>query len=453
MITDTNTGIIYLLSAIFFIIGLKMLSNPKTAARGNIFSAIGMLLAVLPTFLTKNLDLTLIFSAIGAGVIIGIFMALKVAMTSMPQFVAILNGLGGGSSFLVAGVAFFLESDKDTLKQLAGIISGFIGAVTFLGSVVAFGKLQGIVGDYKIKGALFLKSILLITCIYLSYLSFGDTSNPYYWYMIAASCLLGFSLVISIGGADMPVVISLLNSYSGIAAAATGFVFNNTILIISGSLVGASGIILTYLMCEAMNRSLTNVLFGGIDSGSSSISKDDIYAGKVKSTTAEDVAIRLGLANKVIFVPGYGMAVAQAQHAVKELSNILDEKDIEMDFAIHPVAGRMPGHMNVLLAEANISYEKMKEMDVVNSEFETADVVIVNGANDVVNPMANESDSPIAGMPILEVEKAKTVIVIKRSLSSGFAGIQNPLFINENTYMLFADGKKAIQDIVVSLKN
>ena len=331
-----------------------------------------------------------------------------------------------------------------------------IGAITFWGSLVAFGKLQGLLGDGAtiFPGQKFINAILGLAALALGVLVVMNPNEPlYFWALAAVSSILGVLLVIPIGGADMPVVIALLNSYSGIAAAATGFVLNNNVLIVAGSLVGASGIILTQIMCKAMNRSLTNVLFGVLGPTGETASADDVYAGKIKATSADEIAMLFDGAQRVVIVPGYGMAVAQAQHAVRDLANLLEERHIEVDFAIHPVAGRMPGHMNVLLAEANIPYERLKEMDEVNPTFDQTDVAIVIGANDVVNPVARtDPKSPIAGMPILNVDKARTVVVIKRSLSPGFAGIPNPLFAADNCLMFFADGKKAVLDMVTAVK-
>lgn len=428
-----------------------------------------MFLAVVGVFFEygtiNQSDIIIIGAAILVGTTIGTFIALKVEMTGMPQLVALLNGLGGLASFLVGGNSLMeiLQPGHDT-KQLADFqftistaATGIIGAVTLTGSLIAFGKLQGLISEKAVRyfGDQIVKVLFLIGALYLGYLNVTEpTKIEWYWYIVLVASVLGVLLVIPIGGADMPVVIALLNSYSGLAASATGFVLGNNVLIISGSLVGASGILLTQIMCKAMNRSLPNVLFGGIGAATSSADSGDIYAGKTKSTSAEEVAMLLDMAQRVVIVPGYGMAVAQAQHAVRELYNQLTDKGIEVEFAIHPVAGRMPGHMNVLLAEADIPYDKMKEMDEINPTFNTVDVVIINGANDVVNPLAKtDPGSPIAGMPILDVDKAKTIIVIKRSLSPGFAGVPNPLFIQENCLMYFQDGKKATQEIVTALKD
>ncbi len=453
-------NLVYLLSAVSFIFGLKMLAHPKTAVKGNLLSACGMLLAIIITLLDRKIvSFEVIIAGLIVGASIGTFLALKVPMTGMPQMVGLLNGFGGCASLLVAGAALFeaihLPETLTNQFLIATFASGLIGSVTFWGSMVASGKLQGWIEEKPIlfKGR-HIVNLLLLTLAFISgiWLILHPSIAWLYWILVIFSSILGILLVTPIGGADMPVVICLLNSYSGLAAAATGFVLNNNVLIISGSLVGASGIILTNLMCKAMNRSLANVLFGGF--GAEVVTgTDDIYAGKVKSTTPEEVAILLDSAKKVVIVPGYGMAVAQAQHAVRDLTNLLESKGVSVEFGIHPVAGRMPGHMNVLLAEADISYDKLKEMDEINPTMAQTDVAIVLGANDVVNPVARtDPKSPIAGMPIIDVDRAKSVIVIKRSLSHGFAGIPNPLFAADNTLMLFADGKKAILEIISALK-
>ena len=456
----------YLVAAVFFILGLKGLSHPRTAVRGNFIGAVGMLIAIVATMVDRDVlgsgaqAFTLIFAAILLGAVIGLVLALKIQMTAMPQMVALLNGFGGAASVLVAGAA--LEDagmNPDMQLLIATAASGFIGAVTFWGSLVAWDKLQGfMLPDRPIHfPAQQLVNVLLgVVVIGLTVwlaMGAGESRVPVYWVIVFIASVGGILLTIPIGGADMPVAIALLNSYSGLAAAATGFVLNNEGLIITGSLVGASGIILSQIMCKAMNRSLANVLAGNIGPSAGGPSADDVYAGKVKSASAEDVAMLFDGARRVVIVPGYGLAVSQAQHAVRDLTNLLESKDIEVEFAIHPVAGRMPGHMNVLLAEADISYDKLKEMDEINPSFQQTDVAIVVGANDVVNPLARtDPTSPIAGMPILDVDKARTVVVIKRSLSPGFAGIPNPLFAADNTLMYFADGKKAIVDLIAAVK-
>ena len=446
--------ICYLIAASMFIIGLKGLTHPRTAVRGNQIGAAAMLLAVIVTVLYNGLDPVLIPLGVVVGGIIGAVLAVRIQMTAMPQLVALFNGLGGGASVLVAGG--FLAGNADNVDALtaavgtATAISGIIGAVTLTGSLVAFGKLQELkfMKDFRFNGQQLANIGLVILSILCAwYLVAHPGANWMYWLMVIVSLALGVLLVISIGGADMPVVIALLNSYSGLAAAATGFVLSNNVLIISGSLVGASGLILTRIMCEAMNRSLAHVLFGTLQPAAKSGGDDDVYA-TVKSTSADEVAMMLDVAQRVAIIPGYGMAVAQAQHAVRDLTNTLTKRGVNVEFGIHPVAGRMPGHMNVLLAEADIPYENLKEMDEINTSIDQVDVAVVLGANDVVNPLARtDPGSPIAGMPIINVDQARTVIVIKRSLSPGFAGIANPLFGSENTMMLFGDGKQAIVDV------
>ncbi|MFQ3620861.1 MAG: NAD(P)(+) transhydrogenase (Re/Si-specific) subunit beta [Spirochaetales bacterium] len=450
-------NIAYVVASILFILGLKGLSHPRTAVRGNLTGALGMLIAIVATLLDKNIisfEYILLGTVVGAAA--GAIFALKVKMTAMPQMVALFNGFGGAASVLVAG-AVLSESlvrggDPGTQFLVATAASGLIGAVTFWGSLVAFGKLQGIITESPVryKGEQIVKILFLLAALYAAYRTTEGQGNvEWYWIASGVGSVLGVLLTIPIGGADMPIVIALLNAYSGMAAAATGFVLNNTVLIISGALVGASGVFLTKIMCDAMNRSLPNVLFGGVGAVVESIKADDIYGGKIKATSPEEVAMLLKMARRVVFVPGYGMAVARAQTPVRILTEEMEKDGIEVEFGIHPVAGRMPGHMNVLLAEENISYDKLKEMDAINDTFGNTDVVIVIGANDVVNPLARESSgTPISGMPILNVDKAKTVVVIKRSLAPGFAGIPNPLFALDNTLMLFDDAKKAMENLV-----
>lgn len=453
----------YLLAAVLFVMGLKGLSHPRKAVRGNLLGAIGMLIAVVVTLIDRRIisfEIILLGVVIGSG--IGAILALKIQMTAMPQLVGLFNGFGGGASVLVAGAALFEtagmsgSSGPSTQMTVATVFSGLVGGVTFWGSLVAFGKLAGKITEKAVLIPVrhIINIILGMAAIVLGVLIvLNPTQTTLYWYLVGVASLLGVLLVIPIGGADMPVVISLLNSYSGIAAAATGFVLSNNGLIIAGSLVGASGLILTRIMCIAMNRSLTNVVFGVLSAGDSAVSADDIYAGKVKSTSGDEVAMILEGAQRVVIAPGYGLAVSQSQHQVRDLTNLLEARGVQVDFAIHPVAGRMPGHMNVLLAEANIPYENLKDMDEINPTFSQTDVAIVIGANDVVNPVARtDPSSPIAGMPILNVDEARTVIVIKRSLSPGFAGIPNPLFAADNTLMLFGDGKKALLEMVAALK-
>ncbi len=451
-------NIAYLIASVLFILGLKGLAHPRTAVRGNLMGAFGMFIAVVVTLLQGDLSYELIFAGIVLGSAVGAIMAVKIEMTAMPQLVALFNGFGGAASVLVAGAELVNPEAEPLLQSLVAIVaSGLIGAITFWGSLVAFGKLQGVVvPDQPVRypGEQIVKVILLLAAIVAGVLIVQNPQNfDMYWILVAISSVLGVLLVIAIGGADMPVVVALLNSYSGIAAAATGFVLSNSVLIIAGSLVGASGIILTNIMCKAMNRSLANVLFGGFGAVSEVASSDDVYGGKVKSTSPEELAMLLETASRVVIVPGYGMAVAQAQHAVRDLFNLLESRGVTVEFAIHPVAGRMPGHMNVLLAEADIPYDKLVEMDDINPTMEQVDIAIVLGANDVVNPLAKtDPKSPIAGMPIIEVDRAKTVVIIKRSLSPGFAGIPNPLFAADNALMLFGDGKKVVQELVAALK-
>jgi NAD(P) transhydrogenase subunit beta len=459
----------YLVASVLFILGLKGLTHPRTAVRGNLLGATGMLVAVLTTMLSQQIisyEWILLGLVIGAA--IGAVMAIRVQMTEMPQMVALFNGFGGAASFLVAGAAlieewtrgmegiFGLGTSVATFQfVIATAASALIGSVTLTGSLVAFGKLQGIIQDPpRLPGQQIVNAVLFLAAVAAGvWLTYDPSVTLAYWLIVLIGSVLGVSLVIAIGGADMPVVIALLNSYSGLAAAATGFVLNNNVLIITGSLVGASGLILTSIMCRAMNRSLINVLFGVWVPSDTGPSADEVYAGKIKSSSPEEVAMLLEGVGRVVFVPGFGMAVAQAQHAVRDLANVLESRGVEVEFAIHPVAGRMPGHMNVLLAEADISYDKLKEMELINPSFEQTDVAIVIGANDVINPVAStDPKSPIAGMPILDVYKARSIVVVKRSLSPGFAGIPNPLFADDKTVMLFSDAKKAMLDVVTALK-
>lgn len=459
-------NIAYLIAASLFIFGLKGLTHPRTAVRGNRLGALGMLLAIVITLLDQSIvGYGIILAGIVVGGGIGAVLAVRIKMTDMPQLVALFNGFGGVASVLVAGAALLeVAVLKGTLGSIAinaqfsisTFASGLIGAITFWGSLVAFGKLQGLTNDGSVRypGDQIVKVVLVIAILIFGYMMviYPDSSIPY-WLMVIVASVLGILFVIPIGGADMPVVVALLNSFSGLAAAAAGFILVNSVLIVAGTLVGASGIILTIVMCKAMNRSLVNVLFGTFTVTEGGPSADEVYGGKVKSTSPEEVAMLLEGAKRVCIVPGYGMAVAQAQHAVKELFDLLEGHGTTVEFGVHPVAGRMPGHMNVLLAEADIPYERLKDMDEINPGFKQVDITIVIGANDVVNPVARtDPDSPIAGMPILDVDYSKTVVIIKRSLSPGFAGIPNPLFAADNTLMLFGDGKKMVEGIVKSLK-
>ena len=446
-----------LIAACLFVLGIKGLTKPKTAVRGNLLAAAGMGVAALVTLLNEHIvTYEVIIAGVVVGGLIGAIMAKKVQMTSMPQMIALLNGFGGGASFAVASAEFFRGSANDTVSIIATGAAVLIGAVTLTGSLVAFAKLQELIDGQPMgfPGMKLVNAILFIgSLVGIGYLVANPGNEIVFWSLVAAAMVLGLFLVLPIGGADMPVVIALLNSYSGVAASAAGFVMGNSALIITGSLVGASGLILTSIMCKAMNRSLTNVLFGVMAEAGEAMDADEVYAGKVKSTSADEVAMMLETARRVVIVPGFGLAMAQAQHAVREMADTLEAAGIEVEYAIHPVAGRMPGHMNVLLAEAEVPYDKLKDMDQINPTFEQTDVAIVLGANDVTNPMAREDKgSPIYGMPILNVDKAKTVVVVKRSLSAGFAGLPNPLFAKDNTLMLFGDGKGAVLDITTALK-
>jgi NAD(P) transhydrogenase subunit beta len=454
-------NIAYVIAAICFILGLKGLAHPRTAVRGNMIGAVGMLIAIIVTLLYKQVvSFELILAGVVIGGAIGAVFAIRVQMTAMPQMVALFNGFGGAASLVVAGAALIqaaraavVMNDQFTISIAA---SGFIGSVTFWGSLVAWGKLQGVITEAQVifGGQKYLNLILFLACVVLGVIIVVQPpAIAIYWILVAVAAILGIFLVIPIGGADMPVVIALLNSYSGLAACATGFVLSNTVLIIAGSLVGASGIILTNIMCKAMNRSLTNVLFGVLGPVEGAPSQDEVYEGKIKVTSAEEVAMLLENARRVVVVPGYGMAVAQCQHPVRDLANLLESNGATVEYGVHPVAGRMPGHMNVLLAEANVPYESLKTMEEINPTMSQVDVCIVLGANDVVNPIAREpSGNPIAGMPIIDVDYATTVVVIKRSLSPGFAGIPNPLFALDNTLMFFSDGKKAILELIAAVK-
>lgn len=445
----------YILSAVLFIFGLKMLGSPATARKGNLISAIGMLIAIIATLLSRGLSYQYILLGLFVGSILGICAARMVAMTSMPEMVALLNGSGGIASLLVGWSVYHFTPGTDTFTAATIFLSVLIGGVTFTGSVVAWGKLSEKIPGKPIlySGQQIINSILLLGLLAGGIVFSINPADvyPLFLGLMGMSLILGILVVIPIGGADMPVVISLLNSYSGLAACATGFVIKNNILIVAGSLVGASGIILTQIMCKAMNRSLANVLFSGFGSTQQKQSKED--QGEVNPITVEDAYYILEAARSVVFVPGYGMAVAQAQHVVKELANILEDNGIEVKYAIHPVAGRMPGHMNVLLAEADVPYDQLFEMDEVNPTIETIDVAVVIGANDVVNPAArHDESSPIYGMPIINVDKSKTVFVLKRSMNPGFAGVQNELFFYENTRMLFGDAKQSIAGLVAEFK-
>lgn len=454
--------LIYLVSSVLFIFGIKKLGSPKTARQGNMLASLGMFLAVVVTLLDHRV-LTYEYIIIGlvVGGAIGAVMATKVQMTGMPQMVGLLNGFGGGASTLVALAEYYKELTHGIAFEMSTIItiilSVLIGSVTFTGSLIAFGKLQGIVTGKVVKypGQNAINVILLLAVIIAGiYIAMNPFNTELLLLVTGVSLILGVLLVLPIGGADMPVAVSLLNSYSGIAAAATGFVLTNNMLIIAGALVGASGIILTLIMCRGMNRSLMNVLLGGWGSaGSTSAAGGDSPKGDVKSVDAEEAAMMFDSAQNVVVIPGYGMAVAQAQHAVRDLTNILEKKGINVRFAIHPVAGRMPGHMNVLLAEAQVSYDKLFALEDINDDFNNVDIAFIVGANDVVNPAArHDKSSPIFGMPILNADYAKTVIINKRSMNAGYAGIDNELFFYPNSLMYFGDAKEAITKLVNEIK-
>ncbi|UCE84025.1 MAG: NAD(P)(+) transhydrogenase (Re/Si-specific) subunit beta [Deltaproteobacteria bacterium] len=454
-------NLIYLVAAVCFIFGLKGLTSPRTAPRGNLLGASGMLLAVLATLLDQHiLTFQLIILGLVVGAAIGAYLAITVQMTAMPQMVAAFNGFGGGASALVAATALIAPGDLTNVPPIqlyvASTASGIIGAATFTGSMIAWAKLQGVLrwqptSDVLQKASN--TSLFLAALALAAYIVNNPAAIWAYWVLVAVASVLGVMLTVPIGGADMPVVIALLNSYSGLAAAATGFVLGNNVLIIAGSLVGASGLILTNIMCKAMNRSLSHVLFGTLGPTAETASADEVYEGKVKSASAEEAAMIFETARLVIIVPGYGMAVAQAQHTVRDLANLLQERGAEVQYAIHPVAGRMPGHMNVLLAEADVPYDQLFALEQINDSFPEADIALVIGANDVVNPSAREdTSSPIYGMPILDVDKAQTVMIIKRSLSPGFAGIPNPLFAAPNALMLYGDGKEMVRELIAALR-
>ena len=466
MITANLSAVFYLISGILFILALRGLSSPDTSRQGNYFGIVGMVIAIIVTFLSvgnfsTSLIYVIIFLIIGGA--IGSFIAFKIPMTAMPELVAGFHSLVGLAAVFVA-IAAYLNPEAFNLGNIGNIklasliemsIGAAVGAITFSGSIIAFLKLRGIMSGAPItfSGQHFLNLILGIAIFVLIFYLSKTQSDNIFWTLIAISFLVGVLLIIPIGGADMPVVISMLNSYSGWAAAGIGFTLENTALIITGALVGSSGAILSYIMCRAMNRSFVSVILGGFGADNSS---DDLKEKKdqkpVKSGNAEDAAFLMKNASSVIIVPGYGMAVAQAQHALREMVDKLKKNDIKVNYAIHPVAGRMPGHMNVLLAEANVPYDEVFELEDINNDFANSDVAFVIGANDVTNPVAKtDPKSPIFGMPVLDVEKCKSVLFVKRSLSPGYAGIDNELFYKDNTLMLFADAKKMTEDIVKNL--
>lgn len=456
---DTLLQLVYLLSATLFVFGLKRLGSPATARQGNRMAALAMLIAIVATLVEQEiLNWQLIALGIILGSLAGAIAARTVKMTDMPQMVGIFNGLGGGASGVVAAAEFFRLGGGD-LGLEAGVtilLSTLIGTVTLSGSFIAFGKLQRFISGAPLTFPLSrtLNAVLFVAILVIAAMQVtGEATVTMYLVLTGLALLLGILLVTPIGGADMPVVISLLNSYSGLAASAAGFVLGNTILIISGALVGAAGLILTNLMCKAMNRSLANVAFGAFGAADSTGGRITPGEGKtVRDVDAEQAAMVLAYAQSVIVVPGYGLAVAQAQHDIRKLSDLLQERGVTVKFAIHPVAGRMPGHMNVLLAEADVPYTQLFDLDEINDEFGTTDVALIVGANDVVNPDARDPSSVIAGMPILDVDRARNVIVMKRSLSPGFAGIDNPLFYLDRTMMFFGDAKGSMVDLVRETK-
>ena len=467
MISANLSAVFYLVSGVLFILALRGLSSPETSRQGNFFGIVGMTIAIAVTFLSignfsSGFIFVLIFMLIGG--LLGAFIAYKIPMTAMPELVAGFHSLVGLAAVFVA-ISAFLNPQAFNLGTPGNIklgsliemsIGAAVGAITFSGSIIAFLKLQGIMSGAPVtfKGQHPLNALILISILILTYLLCSTQSSNLFWILLAVSFLIGFLLIIPIGGADMPVVISMLNSYSGWAAAGIGFTLENTALIITGALVGSSGAILSYIMCKGMNRSFFNVILGGFGATEQSANSSGKEQKPVKSGNAEDAAFLMKNASSVIIVPGYGMAVAvaQAQHALREMVDTLKKNDIKVSYAIHPVAGRMPGHMNVLLAEANVPYDEVFELEEINNDFANADVAFVIGANDVTNPVAKtDPQSPIYGMPVLDVEKCKSVLFVKRSLSPGYAGIDNDLFYKENTLMLFADAKKMTEDITKNL--
>ena len=460
--SEIAVNLIYILAAMLFIFGLKMLGSPETARRGNLVSASGMFLAVVVTLLDQSfIDFSFILIGVCIGSLIGFFAATRVKMTAMPEMVALFYGFGGIASLLVGSSEYLVGFDPNSALLIAIYLTVLIGGVTFSGSLIAWGKLSETISGkpFLYKGQQIVNALLLCFILLsgLEMIFFQGLFTENQFQILGIICLLAFTLgilfVIPIGGADMPVVIALLNSFSGLAACAAGFVILNNVLIVSGALVGASGLILTNIMCKAMNRSLANVLFSGFGAVTDTSTGETADQGEVRPVNTADAYLILEAASSVLIVPGYGMAVAQAQHSVRELGELLEANGAEVKYAIHPVAGRMPGHMNVLLAEANVSYDVLVEPEDVNPIMETIDVCMVIGANDVVNPDAKENEgSPIYGMPIIETDRAKTVFVLKRSMASGFAGIQNPLFFKSNTRMLFGDAKESVSNLVAEFK-
>ena len=461
--SETMTGFAYLIAAVFFILALRGLSSPESARQGNMFGIAGMVIAIATTLADPTiLSFELIILGVIIGGAIGTMVALKIQMTALPQLVAFFHSLVGLAAVFVAAAAFFapeaygigVRGDIATASLIEMALGTAIGAITFSGSIIAFAKLQGIMSGAPITfpGQHLLNALIGLGIVALVVWLVVSNSDQAFWAIVVISLLIGFLLIIPIGGADMPVVVSMLNSYSGWAAAGIGFTLSNTALIIVGALVGSSGAILSYIMCKGMNRSIFNVLLGGFGGEIAAVAAGPQGERAVKSGSGDDAGFIMKNASKVIIVPGYGMAVAQAQHALREMTDLLKEEGVEVSYAIHPVAGRMPGHMNVLLAEANVPYDEVFELEEINSEFSTADVAFVIGANDVTNPAAKtDPASPIYGMPILEVENAGTVLFIKRSMASGYAGVDNELFFRDNTMMLFGDAKAMTEAIVQSL--
>jgi NAD(P) transhydrogenase subunit beta len=459
---DVILELSYLLAAVFFVVGLKLLSHPDTARKGNLWAAGGMLLAIITTILfhkdssgqgIKLVNILIILAVIAIGSVLGAVVARKVKMTAMPQLVSFLNATGGAASALVALIEFSNPANKSTLVTLLGLV---IGSIAFSGSMIAYGKLDGKVGDIFAGFMKYLNLfMLLVVTVLVAYIIAGgaafETQKILVYVLLAISLVYGVTFVMPIGGADMPVVISLLNSFTGIAAAMAGFIYRNQAMILGGIFVGSAGTILTVLMCRAMNRSLLNVIIGSFGGGGTAVDREK---GVIKEISASDAAVLLSYSQKVVIVPGYGLAVAQAQHVCNDLAKLLEEKGVEVKFAIHPVAGRMPGHMNVLLAEAEVPYEKLFEMDDINPEMPSTDVVVVIGANDVVNPAAlDDPSSPIYGMPIIRAHEAKNVIVMKRGMGKGYAAIENYLFFADNTRMFFGSAKDSLQKLVAEIKN
>ena len=466
----------YIIASVTFILGLKMLSNPLTARKGNLIAAAGMTIAIFGTIFLYEDDghklgnYLWIFCGLAIGTVAGTLAAKKVKMTAMPEMVSLFNGMGGACAALISAAEFYhiyklhIDAPDTPFADLATaghyitIVAGaIIGTISYTGSVIAWGKLNGRVKDFSFKGQHIVNMIVMVLVIVSAVVAYRSTIGASYipFIMIGFFALIyGVLFVLPIGGADMPVVISLLNSFTGVAAACGGFLYDNKVMLTGGILVGAAGTLLTILMCKAMNRSLLNVLVGSFGGNAAAASTGATQQGAYKEISLSDTAMVMSYAHKVMIVPGYGLAVAQAQHVCHDLEKILEEKGVEVRYAIHPVAGRMPGHMNVLLAEADVSYEKLMEMEIANDEFKSTDVVLILGANDVVNPAAkNDPASPIYGMPILEVEQAKTVIVNKRSMKPGYAGIENALFFQPKTSMLFGDAKKVLQNLVAEIKN